>query len=142
VSPDGIAKAASFFASDDSNLITSGTELFVDGVWRKSEDLGNACISAGLRIILTYQGVTHEPFTWIEGRQAVFPRGLALPIIATVRQARHHRTVDLAHCRKTSLTATTVSQVQTSSGLVCCCHAGWVFEYQAQNTVSDRKGAM
>ena len=43
-SPDEIAKAASFFASDDSNLITTGTELFVDGVWRKSEDLGTAGI--------------------------------------------------------------------------------------------------
>ena len=43
-SPDEIAKAASFFAPDDSNLITTGTEPFVDGVQRKSEDLGTACI--------------------------------------------------------------------------------------------------
>jgi hypothetical protein len=73
------------------------------------------------------------------GRQS-FQGGLALPIIATVRQARYHRIVDVAHCRKTSLTVTTVSQVQTSDSLVCCSHAGWVFEYQAQNAVSDRKG--
>ena len=43
-SPDEIAKAASLFAPDDSNLITTGTEPFVDGVQRKSEDLGTACI--------------------------------------------------------------------------------------------------
>ena len=43
-SPDEITKAASFFAPDDINLITTGTEPFVNGVWRKSEDLGTAGI--------------------------------------------------------------------------------------------------
>ena len=78
--PDEIAKAASFFASDDSNL-TTGIELFVDGVWRKSEDLGTACISAGLLIILTTGKVTHEPVTWIEGRQRSFQEGLPCPFL-------------------------------------------------------------
>jgi NAD(P)-dependent dehydrogenase (short-subunit alcohol dehydrogenase family) len=43
VSPDEIAKAATLLASDDSSLIT-GMETFVDGAWRKSEDLGTAGI--------------------------------------------------------------------------------------------------
>jgi NAD(P)-dependent dehydrogenase (short-subunit alcohol dehydrogenase family) len=43
VSPDEIAKAATLLASDDSSLIT-GMEMFVDGAWRKSEDLGTAGI--------------------------------------------------------------------------------------------------
>ena len=43
-SPDEITKAASFFSPDDSNLITTSTEPFVNGVWGKSEDLGTAGI--------------------------------------------------------------------------------------------------
>jgi NAD(P)-dependent dehydrogenase (short-subunit alcohol dehydrogenase family) len=35
-SPDEVAKAASFLASDDSSYVAS-IELFVDGVWHKSK---------------------------------------------------------------------------------------------------------
>ena len=40
--PDEIAKAATLLASDGRSSLDTGTEPFVDGVWRKSEDLGTA----------------------------------------------------------------------------------------------------
>jgi hypothetical protein len=59
-----------------------------------------------------------------------------LPVFATVMQIRGHRTVGVAHCRKTRLTITPMSWVQTSGDMICCCHDGWDFDYQVQTAAT------
>ena len=56
-SPDEIAKAATFLASDDSSLITTGIEPFVDGVHGANlRTLGLQAFEPGLLDNTHYQG--------------------------------------------------------------------------------------
>ena len=78
------------------------------GVWRKSKDLWTRAFDPGYRDNAhSLPGkVTHAPVTWIEGRLS-FQGGLPCPSFCGSNANTRHRIVDVAHCRKTSLTTTT-----------------------------------